>query len=118
MDFGLLSGIGEGLKTGLESYRQERDYLGKKKAEIEERKQKGLLTDLALKEKGYETNPQGTGVLKSEEGKRKEQFENLTKVAPFLAHGVSVHENGQPDLTQTKPTVKAEGLLNGTAYQN
>lgn len=62
-DYGLLAGIGEGLRSGIESYRQERDYQGRlaasAKAEEDERKKRQFENALRMKQ---------LGILESEDG--------------------------------------------------
>lgn len=65
-DLGLLGGLAEGLKSGYESYRTERDYLDRKKQDEETKKLAKRQMALELAKSGMMETPEGTFVETSE----------------------------------------------------
>ena len=71
-DLGLLSGIAEGLKSGYESYRTERDYLDRKKQDEETKRIAKRQMALDLAKSGMMETPEGDFKETSETASKKE----------------------------------------------
>lgn len=77
-DVGLIRGIAEGLRGGIEGYTAQRDYERKKAADAEDRAQRKKEYSLGLLARGYQEDPE-KGLVKTEETVAKEQEESRLK---------------------------------------
>lgn len=100
-DLGLLTGLAEGLKGGLEGYRTERAYQDQKKKEEEDKVRQKLLTSLALSEKGYEEGPGGI-LSKTSAEREKEGIEQASKQAGLLKTGYKAELNPETGKYEAK----------------
>lgn len=137
MDYGLLGGLGEGLKAGLQGYmdmeaqkEKKRELDAKISAEKQDKVQKGYELELKAGEQGYEVQRDEGGLIKGltkrqgfiDPNTQKRRDENLARgFIPNEQGNISLDPTGQPILAKFKQDeIGNKGLLqqNKLAQQN
>lgn len=91
-DLGLLAGLAQGLKSGVESYRSERDYQDKKLKDAEEKALRDRMYRASLMEHGLEESDGGI-IKKNADQTRRDRYDELTRQAGLLKSGQQIVED-------------------------
>lgn len=83
---GLIQGLSEGLRSGLESYRTERDYQTKKKQEADDRAMRDKMFQAGLVEKGLMADPE-KGFIRSADTDKERALDRASKQAGLVKAG-------------------------------
>lgn len=100
-DYGLLTGLAEGLKSGVDSYRTERDYQSRREKELEDKALQKRMMALKLMEGGFQE--QDGGFIKTPEQERKEATAQLISEAPLLKEGLMPKYNPETKTSSVEP---------------
>lgn len=79
-DYGLIQGLAEGLKSGVQGYQQQKALNRQTSLEDEDRKRNADMLALHLAQAGYQKNPQSGGLEPTPEAKAQREFEAKKRV--------------------------------------
>lgn len=108
-NWGLLGAVGEGLKSGVESYRTERDYQTKKALEEQDRKLKDRMYQADLLNKGLLESPEG-GLIRSPETLLEQQAKIRSLNAKAASDEADAAGGGMKGLDRDVKTLQRDKL--------
>lgn len=99
MDLGLLGGLSEGLKQGLQSYQEQSRYNTERQEKQKALQRQALMDKLAMQQAGYSQGDSGN-LIETPEHQKQRQIDQLTHQAGLLKSGfkIGTDESGQPAL--------------------
>ena len=107
-DYGLLTGLAEGLKSGVDSYRTERDYQSRREKELEDKALQKRMMALQLIGKGLQEDDSG-GFIKTPGQERAEAMAGAQEDAKLRSQGF---------IADYDPTTKKASLSQVPGFKN